>query len=93
MEEDIFMRQPDGFVVKGKEDHVCRLNKALYGLKQAGMIWNKQLHQFLTDTLGFKRTLADPCIYVIREQNRIVILGINYALIRLIAPAIPRNDR
>lgn len=29
------MSQPEGFVVKGKEDHACLLKKSLYGLKQS----------------------------------------------------------
>ena len=35
LEEEIYMRQPEGFVVLGKEQLVCRLKKPLYGLKQA----------------------------------------------------------
>ena len=35
IEEEIYVEQPDGFIVHGKGSHVCRLNKALYGLKQA----------------------------------------------------------
>ena len=31
LEEEIYMKQPDGFLVKGKEDYVCRLRKSLYG--------------------------------------------------------------
>ena len=31
LEEDIFMQQPQGYEVKGKENLVCRLNKSLYG--------------------------------------------------------------
>ena len=27
LEEEIYMKQPDGFLVEGKEDHVCRLRK------------------------------------------------------------------
>ena len=34
LEEEIFMKQPEGFGVKGKESHVYRLKKLLYGLKQ-----------------------------------------------------------
>ena len=35
LEEQIFMHQPEGFIIEGKEDHVCRLKKSLYGLKQS----------------------------------------------------------
>ena len=35
IEEEVYMDQPQGFVVHEKESHVCRLNKYLYGLKQA----------------------------------------------------------
>ena len=35
LEEEIYMTQPDGFQVPGKEDYVCKLLKSLYGLKQS----------------------------------------------------------
>jgi hypothetical protein len=31
--EEIYMQQPEEFVVKGQENKVCRLIKSLYGLK------------------------------------------------------------
>ena len=31
LEEDIYMQQPQGYEVKGKENLVCRLKKSLYG--------------------------------------------------------------
>ena len=33
LEEEIYMKQPEGFMVKGKKELVCRLKKSLYGLK------------------------------------------------------------
>jgi hypothetical protein len=33
LEEEIYMTQPDRFIVKGQEDKVCKLMKSLYGLK------------------------------------------------------------
>ena len=33
LEETIYMRQQEGFEVKGKEDQVCLLQRSLYGLK------------------------------------------------------------
>ncbi|CAN6577852.1 unnamed protein product [Malus baccata var. baccata] len=35
LEEDIYMKQPEGFEVKGREKLVCKLKKSIYGLKQA----------------------------------------------------------
>ena len=36
------MKQPEGFVVPGKEQYVYRLKKSLYGLKQASRQWYKR---------------------------------------------------
>jgi len=35
LEEDLYMRQSQGYVVPGEENLVYRLKKSLYGLKQA----------------------------------------------------------
>jgi hypothetical protein len=34
LDEEIYMQQPDGFVVKGQENKVCRLIKSLYALNK-----------------------------------------------------------
>jgi len=33
LEEEIYMQQPQGYEVKGKDKLVCKLKKSLYGLK------------------------------------------------------------
>lgn len=33
IDEDIYMEQPEGYVVEGQENKVCKLVKSLYGLK------------------------------------------------------------
>ena len=33
IEEEVYIEQPEGFELHGKESHVCKLKKALYGLK------------------------------------------------------------
>ena len=35
LEEDLYMIQPEGFIVQGQENLVCKLRKSLYELKQA----------------------------------------------------------
>ena len=59
LDEEIYMEQPKGFVVKGKEKKVCQLGKAIYGLKQAALQWNKQLHKSLLE-MEFTRCKSDP---------------------------------
>ena len=47
IDHEIYVEQPDGFKVEGKncEELVLKLNKGLYGLKQSGRLWN-ELPQF-----------------------------------------------
>ncbi|PIL22311.1 hypothetical protein GSI_14999 [Ganoderma sinense ZZ0214-1] len=68
LEEEIYMEQPEGWVVPGKEGYVCLLKKAIYGLKQASQQWNVKIHQSLLD-LGFTRTYSDAGVYVYRQQR------------------------
>lgn len=76
LDEEIFMRQPDGYIVPGKENMVCKLKKSLYGLKQAPRCWNKALHDFMV-TIGFKRSTSDPCVYIRAENLAIVAVYVD----------------
>lgn len=74
LEEPIYMKQPQGFIVEGKEHQVCLLRRSIYGLKQAGRIWNQLIHQVLIDA-GYTQSKNDLCLYaLINDQKLCYIL-------------------
>ena len=42
LNEEVYMEQPEGFVLPGNEHKVCKLKKSLYGLKQAPKQWHEK---------------------------------------------------
>ncbi|KAJ8466528.1 hypothetical protein OPV22_029080 [Ensete ventricosum] len=73
LEEEIYMEQPEGFKVKGKENLVCKLKKSLYGLKQALRQWYKKFISFMIEN-KYKRTASDHCVYIKRFGEDFIIL-------------------
>uniref|UniRef100_A0ACD5WKD8 Uncharacterized protein n=1 Tax=Avena sativa TaxID=4498 RepID=A0ACD5WKD8_AVESA len=63
LDEEIYMDQPEGFIVPGKEDFVCKLKKYLYGLKQSPRQWYKRFDSFMISH-GFERSKYDSCVYI-----------------------------
>ncbi|KAG8472343.1 hypothetical protein CXB51_034269 [Gossypium anomalum] len=68
LEEDIYMQQPEGFIVSEKEDYVCLLRKSLYGLKQSPRQWYKMFDSFMTSH-DFKRSSLDSCVYFKKNSD------------------------
>ena len=75
LEEEIYMCQPEGFVVSGKEDMVCKLKKSLYGLKQSPRCWNSVLHAFMIET-GFRNCEDDHCLYFKNTSDSAIYVAI-----------------
>eukprot|EP00253_Pinus_taeda_P010262 PITA_10262 len=78
IQEEVYIEQPQGFEVHGKESHVCRLKKALYGLKQAPRAWYSRIDTYLQG-MGFTKSEADPNLYfiVIGEEPLILVLYVD----------------
>ncbi|WVZ63197.1 hypothetical protein U9M48_012849 [Paspalum notatum var. saurae] len=73
LEEEIYMEQPDGFVVKGQKSKVCKLLKSLYGPKQAPKQWHEKFDTTLISA-GFAVNEADSCVYYRYGGGKGVIL-------------------
>ena len=61
--EEVYMREPEGFIESGKEHLVCHLQRSIYGLKQSPRCWNHTLDSRLKE-MGFTQAPSDPCLYV-----------------------------
>lgn len=49
LEEEIHMKHPKGFVIKGRKELVCILINSLYGLMQLPRMWSRK---YVTYNLG-----------------------------------------
>jgi len=63
IQEEVYVAQPPGFVLRSHEQKVLRLVKALYGLWQAPHAWYSKLDQSLL-ALGFKRSVSKHVVYL-----------------------------
>jgi len=77
LDEEIYMEQPEGFRVPGKEDFVLRLRRALYGLKQAGLAWWRALKQSMEE-LGFTSLTSDAGVFIYRSKDGSFVIAIVY---------------
>ena len=73
IEEEVYIEQPHGFVIHGKESHVCKLKKALYRPKKTSRAWYARIDNYLM-SLGFTKSDADPNLYYKVEDGCPLIL-------------------
>nr|GFC98014.1 zinc finger, CCHC-type [Tanacetum cinerariifolium] len=62
LDEEIYMKQPEDFVMSGHENKVCKLKKSLYGLKQASKQWHQKFDDVVLSN-GFSLNQAEKCVY------------------------------
>ena len=73
LKEEVFVKQPEGFIVPGEKHKVYKLKKALYGLRQAPRAWNIKLNQILRG-LCFKRCSKEPSLYRKESKQELLIV-------------------
>src|ERR1044072_325111 len=75
LEEEIYMVQLEGCVVKGQEKKVCKLLKSLCGLKQAPKQWYEKFDKVLIGD-GFCLFDVDKCVYAKTLDGECVIISL-----------------
>lgn len=75
LEEEVYVEQPTGFVVVGKEHKVLKLRKALYGLHQAPRAWNAKLDRTLL-SFGFRRSPSEHAIYIRQDDGKQLVIEV-----------------
>src|SRR5208282_474578 len=85
LDEEIYIEQPEGYVVPGQEDLVLLLTKSLYELKQAPNVWFSTIASELVK-LGYRKCESDhriwakfgpdgKCRYVILSMDDLLIMS------------------
>ncbi|GAA0173161.1 transmembrane signal receptor [Lithospermum erythrorhizon] len=75
IEEDVYVDQPRGFEVKGKEHCVYKLHKALYGLKQAPRAWFSKIESHFVQN-GFLNCESEQTLFTKKnEEGNIIIVS------------------
>jgi hypothetical protein len=75
LKEEVYVRQPAGFIVTSQEGKVLRLRKALYGLRQAPQAWNSKLDDTLKK-MDFVQSEHEHAMYRRSHGDDILLVGV-----------------
>lgn len=75
IEEEVYMQQPEGFVVKGQEHMVYRVRKSIYGMRQSPLRWYEKIAEKLM-AFGFTRCTADYGVFVLQNAVEHILVGV-----------------
>jgi hypothetical protein len=75
LKEEVYVHQPLGFMIPGKEGKVLRLRKTLYGLRQAPRAWNAKLDSTLKE-MGFGQSPHETAIYRRGNGGNALLVGV-----------------
>ncbi|GKB59137.1 zinc finger, CCHC-type containing protein [Tanacetum coccineum] len=62
LDKEVYMNQPQGFIMRGNENKVCNLIKSFYGLNQAPKQWHQKFDEVVLSN-GYLLNQADKCVY------------------------------
>ena len=73
LHEDVFISQPEGFIITNRPLYERKLHKVLYGLKQAPNAWFDTLKGALV-TWGFLNSMIDTSLFFTHKHGRLLLL-------------------
>ena len=73
LEEEVYIEQPEGFILGNDAKLVCKLRKALYGLKQALRAWYYCLDKYLHQQ-GFTKGSTDSNLQTKIKNDKLLII-------------------
>jgi len=71
LKEEVFVAQPPGHVIAGKEGWVYRLKKAMYGLRNAPKAWGDFFQAQLSEQ-GFVQSQQDECLWTLTAGESVI---------------------
>ena len=60
--EDVYMKQPEGFIDPKNSNKVCKFQRSIYELKQASRSWNLRFDETLKE-FDFLKNEDEPYVY------------------------------
>ncbi|GKC68089.1 putative ribonuclease H-like domain-containing protein [Tanacetum coccineum] len=75
IKEEVYVKQPPGFVDPTFPDKVYKVEKALYGLHQAPRAWYETLSTYLIKN-GFRRGTIDKTLFIKKMKNDILLVQV-----------------
>lgn len=71
LQEEVYLKQPEGFIDANHPDWVWRVRASLYGLKQAPREWNTMLTSQLISQ-GLEQSAHDPVLFTKKKNGKVI---------------------
>eukprot|EP00253_Pinus_taeda_P014155 PITA_14155 len=73
LKEEVYIGQPEGFILGNDAKLICKLKKVLYSLQQTPRAWYYYLDKYLQQE-GFTKGSTDSNLYTNIENNKLLII-------------------